>query len=41
MRRPSITLSRKYFLTIYKCFVRPHLDYEDILYGKPKKKTSI
>ena len=21
-------------LTIYKCFIRPHLDYDDIIYGQ-------
>ena len=30
----SLTLSRKQFLTIYKTFVRSHLDYADIIYDK-------
>ena len=34
MRRVSITLSRKSLLTIYKSFVRPLLDYADIIYDK-------
>ena len=28
-------LSRKTLLTIYKSFVRPNLDYIDIIYDKP------
>ena len=35
MKRLSLTLSRKQLLTIYKTFVRSHLDYADIIYGKP------
>ena len=35
IRRLSICLPRKALLTIYKSFVRPHLDYGDILYDKP------
>ena len=31
----SVCLPRKAPLTIYKSFVRPHLDYGDILYDKP------
>ena len=31
----SVCLPRKALLTIYKSFVRPHLDYGDILYDKP------
>ena len=31
----SVCLPRKAPLTIYKSFVRPHLDYCDILYDKP------
>ena len=30
-----MTLSRKILLTIYKSFVRPLLDYADIIYDKP------
>ena len=33
--RLSVCLTRKALLTIYKSFVRPHLDYGDILYDKP------
>ena len=35
IRRLSVCLPRKALLTIYKSFVRPHLDYDDILYDKP------
>ena len=35
MKRLSLTLSRKQLLTIYKTFVRSHLDYGDIIYDKP------
>ena len=35
VRRLFVTLPRNALLTIYKSFVRPHLDYGDILYDKP------
>ena len=35
IRQLSVNLPRNALLTIYKSFVRPHLDYGDILYGKP------
>ena len=35
MERPSLTLSRKQLLTIYKTFLRSHVDYADITYDKP------
>ena len=35
IRRLSINVSRTPLLTIYKSFVRLHLDYGDILYAKP------
>ena len=35
MRRLAIKLSRKSLLTIYKSFVKPLLEYADILYDKP------
>ena len=37
IRRQSINLPRNVLITIYKSFVRPHLDYGDILYDKPKQ----
>ena len=30
----SVHLPRKTLLTIYKSFVRPHLDYGDVIYNK-------
>ena len=35
IRRLSVNLPHNALLTIYKSFVRPHLDYGDILYDKP------
>ena len=35
MKRLSLILSRKILLTMYKCFVRPNLDYAHIISGKP------
>ena len=34
MKRLSLILSRNQLLTIYKKFVRSHLDYADIIYDK-------
>ena len=39
MRRLSMTLSKKSFLTLYKFFVRPLLDYADIIYDKRCNET--
>ena len=39
IRRLSITLPRNVLLTIYKSFVRPHLDYGDFLYDKPNNEN--
>ena len=35
----SFHLPRKSLLTIYKSFVRPHLDYGDIIYDNPENET--
>ena len=35
MKRLSLSILRDSLLTIYKSFVRPHLDYADIIYDKP------
>ena len=35
IRRLSVNLPRNALLTIYKSFIRPHLDYGHILYDKP------
>ena len=34
MKRLSLSISRDSLLTTYKMFVRPHLNYADIIYGK-------
>ena len=38
-RRLLVNLPRNALLTIYKCFIRPHLDYGDILYDKPNNEN--
>ena len=38
-RRLSANLPRNALLTINKSFVRPHLDYGDILYDKPSNNN--
>ena len=35
MKKRSLFLSQKTLLTIYVSFVRPSLDYADIIYDKP------
>ena len=37
----SFHLPRKSLLTIYKSFVRPHLDYDDIIYDNSENETLI
>ena len=39
MKRLSVQLPRSALLTIYKSFIRPHLDYGDILYDKPNNEN--
>ena len=39
IRRLSVKLPRNALLTIYKSFIRPHLDYGDILYDKPNNEN--
>ena len=39
IRQLSVTLPRNALLRIYKSFVRPHLDYGDILYDKPNNEN--
>ena len=41
MKRFYLTLLRKSFLTIYKYFVRPNLDYSCIRYDKPFRLTNL
>ena len=41
MKKLSAQVSRQSLLTIYKSFVRPILDYGDIIYNKPHKGSFI
>ena len=35
MRNLNLLLPRSSLLTIYKCFIRPHLDYGDVICDQP------
>ena len=35
MRKPNLLLPRSPLLTVNKCFIRPHLDYGDVIYDQP------
>ena len=35
MRKLNLLLPRSSLLTVYKCFIRPHLDYGDLIYDQP------
>ena len=35
MRKLNLLLPRSSLRTIYKCFIRPHLDYGDMIYDQP------
>ena len=39
IKRLSNTLSKKSLLTIYKSFIRPHLEYCDIIYDQHNNKS--
>ena len=39
IKRLSNTLPRNSLLTIYKSFIRPHLDYCDIIYDQPNNES--
>ena len=39
IRRLSVNLLRSVLRTIYKSFIRPHLNYGDILYDKPSNNN--
>ena len=41
LRNLSNKLPRQAFVTVYKAFIRPHLDYGDIVFGKPNNDTFI
>ena len=38
-KKLSVNLTHNALLTIYKSFIRPHLDYGDILYDKPNNEN--
>ena len=38
-RKLNLTLPRSSLLIIYKSFIRPHLDYGDIVYGQPNNSS--
>ena len=35
MRKLNLLLPRSPLLSVYKCFIRPHLDYGDVIYDQP------
>ena len=39
IKRLNSILSRFSSITIYKSFVRPHLDYGDVIYDQPNNQT--
>ena len=39
IQKLSKTLSCHFLITIYKSFVRPHLDYSDIVYEQPNNES--
>ena len=41
IKRLSHILPKKSLLTIYKYFIRPHLDYCDVIYDQPNKESFV
>ena len=39
IKKLSNVLPRKYLINIYKSFVRPHLDYGELIYDQPNKES--
>ena len=39
IRKLNKALPQHSFITIYKLFLRPHLDYGDIIYDQPNKES--
>ena len=39
IKRLSLILHRKYLTAVYKFFMRPHLDYCDVIYDQPNNKS--
>ena len=41
MKKLFLLVSKQSLLTVYESFVRPNLDYGDIIYDKPHKGSFI
>ena len=39
IKKLSNVFPRKSLITIYKCFVRPHLDYGNLIYDQPNNES--
>ena len=39
LRKFQSTLPRKSLVTIYRSFIRPHLDYSDVVYDQPLNES--
>ena len=39
IRKPAHILPRESLVTIYKSYVRSHIDYSDIIYGQPNNDS--
>ena len=39
IKRLSVIVPKKVLVTIYKSFIRSHLDYRDLLYDKPENQN--
>ena len=39
LRKPNLTFPRSSHVIIYKSFIRPHLDYSDIVYDQPNNSS--
>ena len=40
IRKLACILPRESLITVYKSFVRPHIDYSDIIYDQPNTDSS-
>ena len=40
IKKLSVNLPRDELLRIYRSFIRPHLNYGDVIYGNPNNETS-
>ena len=41
MRKLNLLLPRSSLLTVFKCFIRLHLDYTDVIYDQPSLYNKI